>query len=249
MEGTMVQILGCGDAFNSGGRFHTCFYVKSPSLNLLIDCGATSVLSMKKRGTSTNEIDLIVISHFHGDHFGGIPYFLLDAYYLNKRTKPLTIITPLGGHQRIKALCDLLYPGSPEIMDALQLKFVEYNAREEIKINNFLLKAYPAIHTKESIPHSLRIIIDNKTIGFSGDTEWNDALVQVAKDADLFICESSFFEKKGIGHISYSKILTEKENISCKRILLTHMGEDVLQNLKTIQTELECAEDGKIIWI
>ena len=74
-----VQFVGCGDAFGSGGRFNTCFHVETPGGNFLIDCGASSLIGMKKLGIDRNAIDLILLTHFHPDHFGGVPFFILDA--------------------------------------------------------------------------------------------------------------------------------------------------------------------------
>src|SRR5687767_13711013 len=107
-----VQIIGCGVAFASGGKFNTCFLVRNPGFNFLIDCGSTSLVALKLLGISTEEIDAIFLSHFHGDHFGGIPYILLDAAYTSRRVKGLKIICPAGGEKKIRALGDLMYPGS-----------------------------------------------------------------------------------------------------------------------------------------
>ena len=79
-----VQFLGSGDAFGSGGRFQACIHVHAPYTNLLLDCGASSVIAMKRFGVAPNDIDAILISHVHGDHFGGIPFFILDAQFLSR---------------------------------------------------------------------------------------------------------------------------------------------------------------------
>jgi len=95
MNNIELTVIGSGDAFNSGGRNHTCFYVKSSFGGLLIDCGTGVCAGLKRNDIRNNDIDIIAISHFHGDHYGGLPYFLLEAAVL-KRSKPLTIISPPG---------------------------------------------------------------------------------------------------------------------------------------------------------
>jgi ribonuclease BN (tRNA processing enzyme) len=90
-EGMQVRFIGCGDAFGSGGRFNTCFHVTGGGASFLIDCGASSLIAMKRFGVDRNGIESILITHFHGDHFGGIPYFMLDAQFFSKRVTPLTI--------------------------------------------------------------------------------------------------------------------------------------------------------------
>ncbi len=68
-----VRFVGCGDAFGSGGRQNTCFHVTGASSNFLIDCGASSLPALKRCGIVRNDIELILITHFHGDHFAGLP--------------------------------------------------------------------------------------------------------------------------------------------------------------------------------
>ena len=73
-----VTVIGCGDAFSSEGNGATCFFVSAPHCNVLIDCGATALAGLKKNGLSADDVDVVVLTHFHGDHFGGMPFFLLD---------------------------------------------------------------------------------------------------------------------------------------------------------------------------
>ena len=63
-----VQFVGCGDALGSGGRFNTCFHVTGDAANFLIDCGASSLVALKHFGIAREPIDVILITHFHGDH-------------------------------------------------------------------------------------------------------------------------------------------------------------------------------------
>ncbi len=72
-----LRFVGCGDAFGSGGRANTCFHVTGNAVNFLIDCGASSLPALKSCGIVRNDIELILITHFHGDHFAGLPIFLL----------------------------------------------------------------------------------------------------------------------------------------------------------------------------
>ena len=90
-----LQFVGCGDAFGSGGRLNTCFHVVGESANFLIDCGASTLIGLERLGIARHAIDAILVTHFHGDHFGGIPYFVLDAHF-GRRTRPLTLAGPAG---------------------------------------------------------------------------------------------------------------------------------------------------------
>ena len=90
-----LQFVGCGDALGSGGRSNTCFHVTGAGVNFLIDCGASSLAALKRLEIAHDETDLVLITHFHGDHFGGLPFLLLDAQF-TRRTRPLVIAVPEG---------------------------------------------------------------------------------------------------------------------------------------------------------
>ena len=97
-----VQFVGCGDAFGSGGRQNTCFHVTGNSVNCLIDCGASSLPALKHCNIARNDIDLILITHFHGDHFAGLPFLLLDAQF-TRRARPLVPLERSREYRRFVA--------------------------------------------------------------------------------------------------------------------------------------------------
>lgn len=241
----ILTVIGSGDAFGSGGRLNTCFHVQTADCQLLIDCGASVLSGLKARGLRVADIDAILITHFHGDHYGGLPFFLLD-YARQQNAKPLTIISPPECKKRVQGLLDLLYPGSLDL-DSITVDFISYQPFEVLKTTNLVVQTFPVIHVEAAIPNALRISLANKIISYSGDTEWTPVLVDVAKDADLFICQCNYYEKASKGHLNYQTLQKHLPELSCKRIWLTHFDVDMLDNINKI--ELEYAEDGKQITI
>ena len=67
-----VKFLGAGDAFGSGGRLNTCLLVDRGESSFLIDCGASVMIAIRRFGVNPNTISTIILSHLHGDHFGGL---------------------------------------------------------------------------------------------------------------------------------------------------------------------------------
>ena len=105
-----LRFVGCGDALGSGGRFNTCFHVTGDRVNFLIDCGASSLPALKRLGIARGAIDLVLITHFHGDHFAGLPFLLLDAQF-TRRSRPLVIAGPQGIETRIDPFQNVLQHG------------------------------------------------------------------------------------------------------------------------------------------
>jgi len=117
-----LQFIGSGDAFGSGGRFNTCFHVHGVSGNFLIDCGASSLIAMKRLPIDRNAINLILLTHFHPDHFGGVPFFILDAQLIAKRTRPLMIAGPPGLPHWCDRLFAATFPGDRKLPFELSLR-------------------------------------------------------------------------------------------------------------------------------
>jgi ribonuclease BN (tRNA processing enzyme) len=107
-----LTVVGSGDAFGSGGRLNTCFFLETARGTLLIDCGASALIGLKKHGLDPNRVDGVVLSHLHGDHFGGLPFLLLDGQFLGRRDRELVIAGPPGTRARLDALLEVFFPRS-----------------------------------------------------------------------------------------------------------------------------------------
>jgi len=239
-----LQFIGCGDAFGSGGRFNTCLHVRSSILNFLIDCGASSLVAMKSQKIDRNAIDLILITHFHLDHFGGIPFFILDAQLIAKRTRPLIIAGPSGLNEWFNRLFAATFPGERKLSFDLKLQELDIGSRNQI--TGLQVTPFHVKHDDKVGPCcAYRIELDGKIICYSGDTEWTDVLLEAARDADLFICECYMFDKVVRTHLSLSTLVEKLPTIGAKRVILTHMSDDMLSRAAEIKWEL--AEDGKTV--
>src|SRR5678815_1982261 len=103
-----VVFVGTSDAFGAGGRRQSAVLVRAPQGGVLLDCGGTTATGLTALGIEREEIDAILISHFHGDHFGGIPLLLLASLYEDQRRKPLVIAGPPGIERRVHQLASAL---------------------------------------------------------------------------------------------------------------------------------------------
>lgn len=241
-----LQFIGCGDAFGSGGRFNTCFHLTGERTNILIDCGASSLVAMNKIGIDRNAITMIVITHFHADHFGGIPYFLLDAQFFSKRRSPLTIVGPTGLPGWYERVMDTAFPGSFAAPQKFVLELVEIAAGETLAIGDMSVSAFQALHGPPDGPyHAVRIETEGRAVTYTGDTEWTPTLISAARDADLFIAEAYFRDKTVATHLSLNAIEAHLSELAPKRLVLTHMSDEMLGHPD--RTSFETAEDGMII--
>lgn len=238
--------IGCGDAFGSGGRLQTCFYVAGEQANFLIDCGASSLIGLKAHRIPLNAIQAIFVTHFHADHFGGIPFFMLDAQFLSKRSEPLTILGPPGLSTWFERVMETAFPGSSKTVPKFSVSLVEISANEQRTVAGVNVTSFRADHGDPGGPSlSYRFETEGKIVAYTGDTEWTDELISAAKDADLFVAEAYFFEKKVKMHLDLQSLATRLPLMNAKRVVLTHMSDDMLGRLKELPCE--AAYDGMII--
>ena len=91
-----LTVIGCGDAFGSGGRFNTCFMVEGTRHTILVDCGASTPVAMKMRGIGLNSIDGIVLSHLHCDHMmDACDYVIVRRYAPDGPYPPIPVYAPV----------------------------------------------------------------------------------------------------------------------------------------------------------
>lgn len=242
-----LTFVGSGDAFFGGGRFHTCFHLEGEGQDpLLIDCGASALMALKRASIDPSSIGHVALTHLHGDHFGGLPWLVLDGQFA-KRTRRLEILGPRGTNERFVQTFEALYPGSLDAERPFETEVIEYASRASQEFGPARITAYPVRHTPQTNPHGLRIEYAGKLIAYSGDTEWTDTLPELARGADLFVCECNFFDTKAPGHLDYQTLMRRRAQLECNKIVITHMGDEMLARVDADEVELEAAADGVVI--
>ena len=240
-----LRFVGCGDAFGSGGRANTCFHVTGSHVNFLIDCGASSLPALKRQGVARDDIDLILITHFHGDHFAGLPFLLLDAQF-SRRTRPLVIAGPQGIEMRLTQVMEALFENSSKTKPKFELSVVALKPEEKRSFGAVDVTPYPVVHGESGGPFlAYRIEAEGRVIAYSADTEWTETLIPLARDADLFIAEAYYYERIVKNHLSLKTLEPHLPGIRPKRLVLTHMSDDMLGRVGTL--EYETASDGMIV--
>lgn len=242
-----VTFVGCGDAFGSGGRFNTCILVDVPGVRFAIDFGASSLVALNALGIAHNSIDVIICTHVHGDHCGGVPFLLLDAMLGAKRQQPLVIAGPHGIEAGILAMRNALFPGMNIMRPTFPIEFIEIAPLMPREIGRLKVISYPALHTRETNPLSVRVEAGEKVVSYTGDSAWTEHMPTLARDADLLIAECYFFQKAVRFHLNYPDLKAHWSESRAKRIVLTHMGPEMLAQVHLIPEE--CAYDGMVVQI
>lgn len=240
-----LTMIGSGDAFGSGGRLQTCFHVDTAKGGFLIDCGATVLIGLNRQRIDPNSIRTIYISHLHGDHFSGLVWFLMHAYYISRRTQLLTIAGPSGIAERYRAATEVLFPGSSGIRRRHEVEFVEYRIGAPMEIGQATVTAYEVSHPSGAPSCALRFEADGRTLSYSGDTEWVDGVLPCADGADLFIAECYGYDKPVPYHTNWKTLAPNLARLGAKRVLITHMNDDMLAHQDEARaTGVLLAEDG-----
>src|SRR5215469_7098301 len=178
-----VQFVGSGDAFGSGGRQNTCFHVTGDTVNFLIDCGASSLPALKRAGIVRNDIDLILITHFHGDHFAGLPFFLLDAQFA-RRTRPLVIAGPEGIETKLPQAMEVMFEHSSKTQQKFEFSVLTLKPEQTHRLGAVKVTPYAVVHGASGGPfQGYRIEAEGRVIAYTADTEWTETLVPLGRGA------------------------------------------------------------------
>ena len=241
-----LRFVGSGDAFGSGGRFQTCLHLSGGAGAVLIDCGASSLIAMKRDDVDPAGVAAVILSHLHGDHFGGVPFLILDAQF-SRRTEPLVIAGPPGVRERVEAAMEVFFPGSTAVTRKFAVEFVELAARQPVRAGPALVTALPVVHASGAPPFALRVEYGGRTVAYSGDTEWTDSLLEAARGVDLFVCEAYTFDRPVKFHLDYRTVEAQAERLGARRIVLTHMGREMLA--RAGEARFELAHDGLVVTV
>jgi len=243
-----LTIVGCGDAFGSGGRSNTCFWLESDKTAVAVDFGASALPAVKALKLDPNRLDAVILSHLHGDHFGGLPFLLLDAQFLSRRDKPLLIAGPPGTRARLEVLMEAVFPKSTGSKWKFSWRVEEIEVGKPGEVLGHDIVTTEVIHQSGAPSTALRLTMDGKVFAYSGDTEWTDALLPIASNADLFICECYNFEGALTGHLNWQMLKDKLPALGAKRVMLTHMNPTMLARRDELKgAGVRLAEDGLVL--
>ncbi|HJY82743.1 MAG TPA: MBL fold metallo-hydrolase [Candidatus Binatia bacterium] len=240
-----ITVLGAGDAFCNGGRRQSGYLVETEGTGFLLDCGTTTLLALKALGIAAERVDFIAISHLHGDHFGGLPFLFLEYLYEQPRTRPLLIAGPPGTEERVRMLHRTMYRELAARPLCFPLHFRELTPGQAETLCGVEFFPFRVPHQEKDISFGYLVKTDGKALLYSGDCGWNEALIRYSANTDLFICECCYFDKQTSFHISYPQIAAQRARLGCKRLLLSHLGREVLERMHEVT--IECASDGLVI--
>lgn len=224
-----VRVVGSGDAFGSGGRYQTCIALaangESPP-SLLVDCGATTMTALREQRIDPNAVRTVAISHLHGDHFGGLPFLVLDGQF-RRRTEDLTVLGPPGTQRRLEEAMEVLFPGSSGVTRRFAVHVAEHESHRPFDADGFRITPYEVRHASGAPAYALRVEGAGAAMAYSGDTEWTDALLEAADGVDLFLCEG-YGPTPVRWHLDLESIARHRDRLACRRLVLTHLSPTAL---------------------
>ena len=193
-------------------------------------------------------IDAVAISHLHGDHFGGIPFLMLDGQFLSRRERPLLFAGPPGTAERINAALEVFYPNSTKTNYRFPWSVTEIPVGAPTDILGLNVVSAEVIHFSGAPSTALRISDGKKTLAYSGDTQWTDALLPIAAGADLFIVECYDYDRELTGHLNWMSIRQRLKDFAARRVMVTHMNPSMLARIDEAKAAgALVAEDGLVL--
>lgn len=253
-----VLVLGSGNAFFTDGRAHACYLSRWPDpsgageIRMLIDYGASSLMRMNQESIPPSTVQGLFLTHFHGDHIGGLPFLLIHFKYIDKRKEPFWILGPAGVQEAVLGLLEQMYPGME--LD-FPLHFKEIKPEKRIPFMGAEIEVRPVTHRPESV--ALRLSYPSgKVFAFSGDAAFDENLLQALEGSDLAIVELSIESQPDpddptVAHVSLQELQENRSRISTGRLVVSHIYNALAERVKRLNDSqpgfAEPAFDGLVL--
>ena len=238
-----LTVVGCSPAWPNPGGAQSGYLVEGPG-RLLLDCGP-GVLSRLREldGGGWPRIDAIFLSHMHIDHWADLVGWCWGTHGGSAAHRPRTQLWV--GEGLIPALHELAAIIFEETLFEGVFDVVEYPIGRPFTIAGFDALALPTRHY-DMPTHGLRVSHGGTTVAFSSDTGPCDSIVELARDADLFVCEATLAEGdvEGAlrGHLNAAEAVAAFTAAGARRLLLTHRPYE-----RPAPAGVELAYDGLVI--
>lgn len=235
-----ITFIGVGEAFDETVP-NTSVLVESDTTSLLLDCGFTAAHAFWRTARAPLDLDGIYFTHFHGDHYFGIPALLL-RFVDEGRTKPLTILGQPGVERQIRQLVDMAYPNVLS-KAKFDISFRICMGCQEATVGNMTLSFAMGDHPLPS--QAVRVDSQGKSMFFSGDGRPTDDTLTVATGCDLVIHESFSLEPETPGHGTVDSSLRFALEAGAEHLALVHLQRGIRQNhFEEIQSRM--SQEGRL---
>jgi ribonuclease BN (tRNA processing enzyme) len=205
---------------------------------LLLDCGP-GVLAKLREAQPWPELDAIAISHFHLDHWGDlVPWVWGSMYGPGRELAPVALHLPPGGRTFLASLAGQ-FGGGPDMFERA-FEVHEYRPAEPNDVAGFELVPVAMRHYSIDT-YGFRVSDGRVTLAYSADSAPNGSLVELARDADLFVCEATLGrdEPEPRGHLSLAEAESAFAASGARRLLVTHRPREL-----PVGDGVELAHDG-----
>lgn len=252
-----ILFIGSGSAKTALNRHHSSAVISAGNHNLLIDAGDGVSRALLDRSINYNSLDSVLISHFHPDHFSGLPHLIIEMK-MSRRTKPLNLIL----HESLQAAARQILKSFYAFDEWLDFKLnyipFSFNSRIEVSEGLFFtakenahLEKYKQYDKEGKISFASSSFLfeaDNKKFFFSGD-------VGRAEDLKLFADTETDYYITEISHVQKEEFISILKELKTGKAVLTHLPEEDIDEIKNwlnnlapdLKNKIELAYEGLIL--
>ncbi len=230
-----LTVLGSGTCVPSLTRNAPGYHLEADGMQILIDCGSGTLLQLVRAGRSYRDIDAVCITHKHPDHCADLMPLIqaLLATPNFRRDKALHII---GSGEFIRHYQKIF---SADLGKYLNFTVQWLTIQGELKFGPFHIVSCKTVHSHDSI--AFRFESRGKSVVYTGDTDYYQAIEALARDADILVADCSFPEAmKAGGHLSAQECGLIARNAAVKKLVLSHLypsatpGENIVQESREV---------------
>jgi len=220
-----LSFLGSANAFTPGGRYWSGFVANG---RYVFEAPPTLLPHLKRLGLPLTDIQAVFISHFHGDHFLGLPFLFLEYLYLTPRQDDLFIVGPPGIEAKSEGLADMAFPGLSDADAGYRRVYLEAQPGGEQPLADVRFQALPMRHAGQKLEcFGYKLSLGDKTVAYTGDTEMCDEIFLLAQGADVLVMDCSYCQGEGPQHLGLEGALEVRKRVSTRTtIILTHLDDE-----------------------
>ena len=225
-----ICFLGVGEACDPNHSNTSILVNTACNGRILLDCGFTVPHAYFSLCEDPDELDILWISHFHGDHFFGIPLLLLRFWEMG-REKPLIICGQSGIKEKVAQVMELAYP---DLLKRLQFKldFTEIEPGCFLKRRDVFWKTAENLHSQRCL--SVRLEDGCDSLFYSGDGKPTEETLTLASGCNMIIHESFWLDRTASGHGNVKICLEFAKKAQADNLALVHLGRNVRRDHKEL---------------